>query len=111
LFLPGNATSIGGVSYQGSVRRVDPATGTTIWARGLSANVLGTPSENGAGVLAVPEHDFVPSGLVNETVLLDAATGAVLARLPVGKEFSQPVFADQFLFVTNAYNNTIYAYG
>jgi outer membrane protein assembly factor BamB len=110
LFLAGNATTIGGVSYQGSIRRVDPATGNTIWARGLSANVLGTPAENGAGVIAAATHDFIPSGLLNQTYLLDAATGAVLKTIANGKEFAQPIFADKYLLLTSAYTNTLYAY-
>jgi outer membrane protein assembly factor BamB len=110
LYLAGNYTTINGVSYQGSIRRVDPANGTTIWARGLSANVLGTPSENGAGVIAAATHDFIPSGLVNQTYLLDADTGTVLGTIANGKEFAQPVFADTYLLLTSAYSNTLYAY-
>jgi outer membrane protein assembly factor BamB len=110
LFLAGNNTTINGVAYQGSIRRVNPATGVTTWARGLSANVLGTPSENGAGVIAAATHDFIPSGLTNQTYLLDADTGAVLATIANGKEFAQPVFADQYLFLTSGYSNTLYAY-
>lgn len=110
LFLAGNGTTIGGISYQGSVRRVDPATGKTIWARGLSANVLGTPAENGAGVIAAATHDFIPAGLVNQTYLLDADTGVALATIGNGKQFAQPIFADGYLLLTSAYSNTLFAY-
>jgi outer membrane protein assembly factor BamB len=110
LFLAGNGTTIGGLAYQGSVRRVDPATGASVWERGLSANVLGTPAENGAGVIAAATHDFIPAGLVNQTYLLDADTGDVLATIANGKEFAQPIFADQYLLLQSAYSNTLYAY-
>jgi outer membrane protein assembly factor BamB len=110
LFLPSNQTTISGAAYQGSIRRVDPSTGAVVWARGLSANVLGTPSENGAGVLAAATHDFKPTGLTNQTYLLDADTGNVLATLPTDKEFAQPIFADQYLLLTSAYKNILYAY-
>ena len=104
LFLASNATTIGGVAYKGSVRRVDPATGATVWERGVSANVLGTPAENGAGVLAVPTHGGT------QTYLLDADTGAVLATISNGTEFPQPVFADQYLLLTSTYANRLDAY-
>jgi hypothetical protein len=104
LFLASNATTIGGVAYKGSVRRVDPATGNTVWARGLSANVLGTPAENGTGVLAVATHGGTG------TYLLDSDTGAVLATITNGTEFPQPIFADQYLLLTSTYANTLYAY-
>jgi hypothetical protein len=48
--------------------------------------------------------------LTNQTYLLDADTGAVLATIANGKEFAQPVFADQYLFLTSGYSNTLYAY-
>ena len=88
---------------------MNPATGSTVWARGLSANVLGTPAENGAGVIAAATHDFT-AGSVSQTYLLDADTGAVLATINNGKEFAQPIFADQYLLLTSAYSNTLYAY-
>jgi outer membrane protein assembly factor BamB len=110
LFLAGNTTTISGAGYQGSVRRVNPATGTTLWATGLSANVLGTPALNGASVIAAATHDFIPAGLLNQTYLLDADTGARLGTISNGKEFAQPVFSDQYLLLTGAYTNTLSAY-
>ncbi len=110
LFLASNATVIGGTSYQGSLRRVDPATGASIWQRGLPANVPGSPALNGAGVIAAAGHDLTPSGLTNVMTLVDADTGSVLATINTGPEFAQPIFADQYLLLTSAYSNTIYAY-
>jgi outer membrane protein assembly factor BamB len=110
LFLAGNETVIGGTDYQGSVRELDPATGSAVWERGLSANVLAAPTLNGAGVLAVSTHDIVPSGLANQTYLLDSDNGNVLAILNTSnqKEFAQPTFADQYLLLTRI--TTMYAY-
>ena len=108
LFLAGNATTIGGVAYQGSVRRVDPATGNVVWARGLPANVYGTPAANGARVLAVPTSQGAG------TYLLDADTGAVLATINNGSRadqlFPQPVFADRYLLLTSTFANRLDAY-
>ena len=101
-------TTIGGVAYQGSVRRVDPATGNVVWARGLPANVYGTPAANGARVLAVPTSQGAG------TYLLDADTGAVLATINNGSRadqlFPQPVFADQYLLLTSTFANRLDAY-
>jgi polyvinyl alcohol dehydrogenase (cytochrome) len=93
LFIAGNATTIGGVSYRGSVRMVDPATGNVIWAQGLPGPVIGTPALDGAGVLSVPLYGK------GGTYLLDAATGAILRNIPGGIEFGQAVFADNMLLV------------
>jgi outer membrane protein assembly factor BamB len=90
------------------VRRVDPATGNVVWARGLSANVYATPAANGARVLAVPTSQGAG------TYLLDADTGAVLATINNGSRadqlFPQPVFADQYLLLTSTYANRVDAY-
>jgi outer membrane protein assembly factor BamB len=110
LFVASNATVIGGTSYQGSLRRVNPATGASIWELGLPANVPGSPALNGAGVIAAGGHDFIPGGLTNVTTLVDADTGSVLATINTGKVFTQPIFADQYLLLTGAYSNTMYAY-
>ena len=54
LYLAGNTTSINGHTYDGSVREVNPGTGTIRWATGLGCGVLGTPALDAAtGVLAV----------------------------------------------------------
>jgi polyvinyl alcohol dehydrogenase (cytochrome) len=93
LFLSGDQTVIGGVTYNGSVRMMNPATGTPIWQTGLPGPVIGTPTLDGAGVLAV--QTYSDSGLF----LVNAATGAVLANIATGVEFGQPVFADTMMLV------------
>jgi len=94
LFIGGNQTTIGGVSYNGSISMVDPATGTPIWQDGLAGPVIGSPSLDGRGVLAVQTYSSTAP-----LSLIDAATGAVLATIATGTEFGQPVFADDMLLI------------
>jgi len=100
LFIAGNATTIGGTSFGGSVGEVDPATGAVIWQTGLPCAEVGTPSLDSAGVLAVGTWSCTPPNTPG-AYLLDAATGAILTTLPTGtsRVFSQPVFAQGSLFV------------
>jgi outer membrane protein assembly factor BamB len=102
LFLSGNLTTISGVSYRGSVQEVNPATGKPIWQTGLPGAVLGTPTLDGSGVLAVATCDF--SGFPNAAYLLDASNGQILTTLDTGNTcvFAQPVFADNYLFIGTA---------
>lgn len=100
LYIPGgSATTIGGITYGGSVDSVDPATGAYNWQTGLPCAAVGSPSADSAGVIAVGTWSC-PSGSTPGGYLVNAATGAILSQLPVpGKEFSQPVFAQGNLFV------------
>jgi len=102
LFVAGNATTIGGASFGGSVREVDPATGAFVWQTGLPCAEVGTPSLDSAGVLAVGTWSCTPPNTPG-AYLLDAATGAILTTLPTGtsRVFSQPVFAQGTLFVAS----------
>ena len=61
-------------------------------------------------VIAAASDDFKPTGLTNQTYLLDAGTGAILATIPNGKEFAQPIFADRSLLLTGGYTNTLQAF-
>jgi outer membrane protein assembly factor BamB len=102
LFVAGNKTTIGGTTYQGSIRQVDPATGVPIWQRGLASTVLGSPSLDGAGVLAASTYNV--SGGPNATYLVNAATGAILKTITPPNNspiFAQPVFADGYLLVAS----------
>ncbi len=96
----GNPTTIGGTSYGGSVRQVNPATGAYIWQTGLPCAVMGTPSLDSAGVLAAGTYRC-PTGNTPGAYLINAATGAILKTLPVSSSrvFGQPVFAQGTLFV------------
>jgi outer membrane protein assembly factor BamB len=100
LYIGGNPTTIGGTSYGGSVRQVNPVTGAYGWQTGLPCAVTGTPSLDSAGVLAAGTYTC-PAGSTPGAYLINAATGAILNPLPVGgsRVFAQPVFAQNTLFV------------
>jgi outer membrane protein assembly factor BamB len=103
LYLAGNTTSISGQTYDGSVREVNPSTGTTRWARGLSCEVLGTPALDAAtGVLAVATWATPCRNGSPAVYLLNAATGGILGTLPLNVGgFAQPVFAGPYLLVAD----------
>ena len=103
-------TTLGTTSFQGAVRSLDPATGSPVWERGLSANVPGAMSLNGGDVIVAATHDFIPTGLAQHAYLLNASTGAVIRTIDNNnaKEFSQPVFVDDYLLLPTS--NHMYAY-
>jgi outer membrane protein assembly factor BamB len=104
LFVAGNKTTINGVTYPGSIRMINPATGAYLWQRGLAGPPIGSPTLDGAGVLAVTAYS--KTGLL---VLLNAATGAVIRTVSVGPDFGEPVFADNMLLVPTQ-NHGLWAY-
>jgi putative pyrroloquinoline-quinone binding quinoprotein len=89
-----------GGNQNGSIRLVDPATGATSWITKIPGTVIGTPTLNGARVLAVQTYDYDPTAS-NGVYLLSARTGQLLATISTGGDqiFAQPVFAGPFLFV------------
>lgn len=94
--------TVGGVSVPGSLLALDPSSGAPVWQTPLPAEVLGSPSVDRAGVVAVSTYGF--GGVANVTDLIDAAGGTVLSSLPTPKNsatFAQPVFADGFLLVAS----------
>ena len=97
LFVAGPTTTIGGTSFKGSIRRLDPVTGHATWERGLDGAVLGSAAVNAGGVVAVPMYDQL--GSTNGVELVSAATGAKLRYLSSKKVFAQPTFAGPYLFV------------
>lgn len=99
LYISGNETKIHGITYKGSVRRLDPVTGKPFWETGLPAQVVGTPALNGSGVLAVATWDRS----ANAAYLLNAATGTILATISTMNSpvFAQPVFADKLLLIAS----------
>lgn len=108
LYVAAGSTTIGGQSYQGSIRRLDPATGRILWQAGLPNAVLGTPSLDGAGVIAVGTYGV--SATPNAVYLLDARTGQILRTLITGSsDFAQNVFAGGWLFTANG--SGVYAWG
>jgi len=101
LFIASDATTVNGQAVEGAVRQLNPSTGATIWETALPGQVFGTASLDGAGVLAISLYQVADhSG--NGTYLVDASNGAILAALPTGGAgFSQPVFANGYLFVAS----------
>ncbi len=100
LYVGADGTTIGGTSFGGSVRQLDPRTGDPAWQAGLPCAVMGTPALDSAGVLAAGTY-ICPTGAPAGAYLLNATTGAILRTLPVGsgRVFAQPVFAQRALFV------------
>jgi outer membrane protein assembly factor BamB len=105
LYLAGDGTTVNGTSAGGSVGRASPGTGAFAWRTPLPCAVMGTPSLDGAGVLAAGTYRC-PAGQKPGAYLIDASTGAILTSLPVGsgRVFAQPVFAQGTLFVATESN-------
>ncbi|HEX3426229.1 MAG TPA: PQQ-binding-like beta-propeller repeat protein [Acidimicrobiales bacterium] len=97
LYIGGNGTTINGKTVVGSISQVNPATGVPIWRTGLPGEVIGSPSLDGAGVVAAP---MMGSSSGNGVALVNASTGAILTTLTSSAAvFAQPVFANGMLFV------------
>ena len=107
LFVGSNQTTIQSQVFAGSIRAFNPANGSVIWERGLTGGpVMGSPTLNGAGVLAAGTYNIV-NLTQNAVYLLDASNGNILTSMPETMlVFSQPVFADTHLFVATAARNT-----
>jgi outer membrane protein assembly factor BamB len=105
LYAAGGGTTIGGTRYGGSIDKINPATGAYVWQRGLPCRVVGTPTLDSAGVLAVGTF-WCTAPNKPAAYLINAATGAVLTTLPVGSSrvFGQPVFAQGTLFAATETN-------
>ena len=100
LFVGSNQTVINSQTFSGAVRDLDPATGGIIWETGLTAGpVMGSPTLNGAGVLAAGTYSL-PFPTQNKVYLLDTSNGAILTSFDeISQVFAQPVFADSHLFI------------
>jgi len=99
----GSQVTIGGTTYDGSVQALDPTTGKPVWRTGVDGWIVGSPSENGAGVIAAPVL-FSPNdaghGLTG-VYLLSANTGKILKFISTEPQglFAQPVFDGNDLLV------------
>jgi polyvinyl alcohol dehydrogenase (cytochrome) len=107
LYFAGPAVTVSGTAYRGSVQARNPANGKLIWATGLRNGVIGSPTLDGAGVIALGTYD--KSATPNATYLVDAATGKILRTFSYGRDFGQSVFANGWLFLADA--TGVYAYG
>jgi len=106
----GNSTVINSVTYQGSVQSLDPATGTPIWQTGLPGQLIGSPTEDGAGVVAAQVFESTTGNL--GVYLLSAASGAILGYISTNPSpvFAQPVFAGNDLLVAGGPSAGLTAY-
>lgn len=100
LYVAGDPTTIGGVSYEGSIRRLNPSTGAILWQTGLPDSALGSPAMNGGGVIAVGTFDYTTTP--DAVYLVNASTGSILRTLTTGGHyFAQSVFANGMLFTAS----------
>jgi outer membrane protein assembly factor BamB len=97
---------IAGVAYRGSVQERDPGNGNLVWQTGLPDGVVGSPTMNGGGVIAVGTYDA--SATPNATYLVSGSDGKILRTLVTGMDFAQSVFAYGGLFTANT--NGVYAW-
>ncbi len=108
LYIGADQIKINGTVYRGSVTALDPDDGRRAWITGLPNSVLGTPSLDGAGVMAVGTYDT--STVPNAVYLVDTANGRILRTLLTGGyDFAQSAFSGGRLFV--ATTNGLYAFG
>jgi outer membrane protein assembly factor BamB len=108
LYIGADQVELDGTAYRGSITALNPATGHRIWVTGLPNSVLGTPSLDGAGVLAVGTYDT--STVPNAVYLVNARNGRILRTLLTGGyDFAQSAFAQGRLFVANS--TGLYAFG
>jgi polyvinyl alcohol dehydrogenase (cytochrome) len=87
-------------SPPGSMYQLDPTTGAVVWYTPLpTAAVVGSPSLDGAGVLAVPTFN-VSGGGSSAVYLINKIDGSILRTISYnGPVFAQPVFASGELLV------------
>jgi hypothetical protein len=102
IWVAGNQTTLGGVAVQGSISKLDPATGAIAWQRPLGCLPDGSPTVNATThVLAVPL--YLCTGAAKPGVaLFDSVSGTPLRMITTAdRVFSQPVFAEGKLFVAD----------
>jgi outer membrane protein assembly factor BamB len=97
LFFGGPSTVINGTRVAGAISEIDPATGATVWETSLPGPVFGAVALDGSGVVAVATYGLTGTQGV---YLVDASNGTILSTLRQQTgcgEFSQPVFADNYV--------------
>ena len=107
LYVAGTRTTINSVAYRGSIRKLDPATGAEVWATGLPAAVMTSPSLDGSGAITAASFDYAVT--TNSAFLVDAATGAYAVVDDGGRAAASPIFADGLLVIANSKGH-IYTY-
>jgi len=102
LYMAGGVTSIGGVSYKGAVRALDPATGNYLWEHGTTGVVI-------AALAYADGLVFDGAGAALE--ILNAATGATLYSYKTGATiYGAPSVSNGRVFVGSVDGN-VYAFG
>jgi outer membrane protein assembly factor BamB len=98
LYLGGPRATVGGVSYRGSIQKLDPATGATVWVTGLPEAIVTSSTLDGAGAIAATSFDTTSA--TNTAYLIDANTGSY-KLVDDGNTLApaSPVFADQSLVI------------
>ena len=98
LYVAANSTTLGGVSFAGSIRALNPATGAVVWERGLPCPVLGSPSASNTGLVAM--STYCGNGITNHAYVVNTASGVIAKTLTLpSNAFPQPVFVDNYLLV------------
>jgi polyvinyl alcohol dehydrogenase (cytochrome) len=105
LFFGGNETTFNKVTTPGSVIARSATTGALLWQTALPGGVMGSPTMDAGGLIAVGTYSPAPDGVY----LLNASTGAIVAQLTSGWTFAQSAFADSQLFT--ATSNGVTAWG
>ena len=105
LYFGGNEYTFRGVTYLGSVQARSVTNGAVVWETGMPGGVMGSPTMDGAGVIAVGTYSPAPTGIY----LVNAKTGALIDELMPGADFAQAVFAQSWLFCANS--TGVYAWG
>jgi outer membrane protein assembly factor BamB len=88
-----------GTTMPGSIYELNPSTGAVEWYTGLdNGPVIGTPSLDGSGILAVPTYN--QAAFTGAVYLIDKSNGHLLKKLSFnGPIFAQPVFEGGQLLV------------
>ncbi len=87
-------------AFSGSVVALNPDTGAVIWDTHLNGTIVGSPTEDGGGVVAAQTWQVVKGGKPG-VYLINAATGAVITQIvtPEDNLFGQAVFANNSLII------------
>ncbi len=121
----GAPTTINGTTYTGSVQSLNPATGVPIWQTGLNGTIVGSPTEDGSGVIAAPTYQSCPVPPTNTpcasgggpsgqlgVYLISVTTGAIVGFIatPHSPLFGQAVFVGNQLLLGAGPNLGLTAY-
>jgi len=105
LFFGGNQTTFGGTTYPGSVSARSATTGKLLWQTGLPGGVMGSPTMDGGGLIAVGTYSPSPNGVY----LINAQTGLIVRnQLTTGWTFAQSVFANSWLYTATSNALTVW---